>query len=86
MTPVFIGWTRSFWGYVATALLAMSDIGEPAARAVAVPLALAAGGDPDEWAGYATQMLPLIPLGFAMYQRSGATRPYTMKINRDTLQ
>lgn len=75
--PIFIGITRSFWSFMATAALIM-DLGEPVIRALATAGALVFGYDVDDVTARTMEILPLVTLAFAMQQRSGASRPYTM--------
>lgn len=75
--PIFFGWTRSFWAFMATAVLLL-DQGEPFIRAVATLLATLFGADADAWTQWGMDVAPLVTLGFAAYQRAGAARPYTL--------
>ncbi len=74
--PIFIGITRSFWSFMATAALIM-DMGEPVIRALVSVGAFAFGYDVDDATARTMEILPLVTLAFAMQQRSGAARPYT---------
>lgn len=85
MTPIFFGITRSFWAYVVTVLLLVEQTGEPMAAAIGTLFALVTGGDPDQAAAVAVDLLPLVTLTVALQQRSGAARPYTLKANAETL-
>lgn len=76
--PIFFAYTRSFWAFIVTVLLTIHETGEPMVRAIATPLALASGADPEVWTGYGITLLPLITMGFALQQRMGAARPYTI--------
>lgn len=86
---IFFAWTRSFWAAVVTGLLIIdevySQLGDEIVLAVVTPIALAAGADPQTWAMHVSAMLPLLTLALMLQQRSGAARPYTWRLNSDTL-
>lgn len=85
MTPIFVLITRSFWlgvGAVAVYLQA----GEPVVRATADLACLALGCDPDAVTGHLMGLLPLVLWLLALHQRSGAARPYTLRMTPETLR
>lgn len=76
--PIFIFWTRSFWAAVMTAGLTVSDMGEPAVRALVTLWVSILGGDVDQLTATWVDILPVFTLIVALQQRSGAARPYSL--------
>jgi hypothetical protein len=77
MKPIFILSTRSFWAFVSTIILFL-EAGEPVFRSVATLIATFAGGDVEVMTEWLVQVAPISTLLFAMHQRAGNARPYSM--------
>jgi hypothetical protein len=90
MTPIFFAWTRSFWATVAGIGIAIfgapPEVLDGAGQAWAW-LASFWGSDVTAQAAGAQiqRIAPLMLWIFAMHQRSGSARPYTMRASRETL-
>lgn len=72
MEPIFIGWTRSFWATVGTVALIVSD------SAILDPLIDAADSLWPGAGGVIATWAPVVTAVWAIYERSGAARPYTL--------
>lgn len=83
--PIFFAWARSFWAFLLTIALILTDAGAPAASALGALAAMLFGWDRDAAAQTAADLLPLLSLVIAAHQRSGAARPYTVVMSKETL-
>lgn len=72
MQPIFIGWTRSFWATVGTVALIASD------SAILGPLIVAADSFSPGAGQFLATWAPVVTAVWAIYERSGAARPYTL--------
>lgn len=74
MKPIFFGITRSFWLAVVTVALFLIE--DPTAVQALLDLL------PPDWALAVAEFLlkvgPILTLAAAIYQRSGAARPYSL--------
>lgn len=83
--PIFFAWARSFWAFLLTIALILTDAGAPAASALGTLAAMIFGWDREAAAQTAAELLPLLSLLIAAHQRSGAARPYTVVVSKETL-
>ena len=82
--PVFFAWTRSFW--IASAAVAALFAGDTELMdGLSQVIALVAGYPFDLVDPVVDRLVPAAATLLALHQRSGAARPYTMKVSKDTL-
>jgi hypothetical protein len=79
MTPIFFAWTRSFWATVAGLGLVLFDAPPEVLRSIGDTLhtvwpAMIGSGAGD----FLVKAAPAALWAFALQQRSGAARPYTV--------
>lgn len=87
--PIFFAWTRSFWAAVATFFLILES-GEPVIRGFATliePVLVLIGMEVtvEGITDWLQTVGPVLTLMTVVHQRSGAARPYTIKITKETL-
>ncbi len=77
MTPIFIGWTRSFWLFVAGAAMILEQ-GQPLILSFATLLAIVLPWSPQMITQTVMDLGPLVTFMLVLHQRGGIARPYTM--------
>lgn len=86
MTPIFFAWTRSFWLAVVGAAVAMGQAPPEVIDALAWLAALIAPWPQDAIAEALPHVLTVAAFAGVIWTRSGAARPYTTEVSKDTLQ
>ena len=88
MPPIFFAWTRSFWFGVLSVLAAVGAMSPDQVRPLVMAFASIWSDDPRVAADVAVSLLPMlsaVSTTFALHQRSGNARPYTLRLSADTL-
>lgn len=83
--PIFIARARSFWWTVLSIFLAFSSAGLETFQSAVALVAPVFGIQLDaavEWAGI---VYPILPFLAVLIERRGSNRPYTWRVNRETV-
>ncbi|MEM6650984.1 MAG: hypothetical protein AAF582_00195 [Pseudomonadota bacterium] len=83
--PIFIGRARSFWFGVMTFFLAFTQAGSETLEALAAIVGPTLGFNVDASVSFAKTIFPLLTFIAVFIERRGGNRPYTWKMNRETV-
>ena len=78
MKPIFFAWTRSFWASFAGMAILLFGSSPDVLLGLGQVVAFAFDVDPVKTGQAIVRVAPFVLWAFALQQRSGAARPYTL--------